>query len=134
MGARLPLIAFNVNLGTDRKEVADQIARCVRERNGGFKNVKAMGVVLEERRQVQVSMNLENYHDTPIYRVLEAIRREAGAMEYPWLVPRSWASFPSRPWWMWPLGTCSWRVSIPSRSWRIVCARGVVKWRWKSIS
>lgn len=77
VGARLPLIAFNVNLGTDRKEVADQIARCVRERNGGFKNVKAMGVVLEERRQVQVSMNLENYHDTPIYRVLEAIRREA---------------------------------------------------------
>lgn len=83
VGARLPLIAFNVNLGTDRKEVADQIARCVRERNGGFKNVKAMGVVLEERRQVQVSMNLENYHDTPIYRVLEAIRREAARYGVP---------------------------------------------------
>lgn len=83
VGARLPLIAFNVNLGTDRKEVADQIARCVRERNGGFKNVKAMGVVLEERRQVQVSMNLENYHDTPIYRVLEAIRRDAARFGVP---------------------------------------------------
>lgn len=83
VGARLPLIAFNVNLGIDRKEVADQIARCVRERNGGFKNVKAMGVVLEERRQVQVSMNLENYHDTPIYRVLEAIRREAARYGVP---------------------------------------------------
>lgn len=77
VGARQPLIAFNVNLGTDRKEIADQIARAVRERNGGFKNVKAMGVVLEERNQVQVSMNLENYRTTPIYRVLETIRREA---------------------------------------------------------
>lgn len=77
VGARMPLIAFNVNLGTDRKDIADYIARCVRERNGGFKNVKAMGVALEERRQVQVSMNLENYIETPIYRVLETIRREA---------------------------------------------------------
>lgn len=83
VGARLPLIAFNVNLGTDRKEVADHIARCVRERSGGFRNVKAMGVVLEERRQVQVSMNLENYLETPIYRVLETIRREAARFGVP---------------------------------------------------
>ncbi|NLM41525.1 MAG: glutamate formimidoyltransferase [Firmicutes bacterium] len=83
VGARLPLIAFNVNLGTDRKEVADHIARCVRERSGGFRNVKAMGVALEERRQVQVSMNLENYLETPIYRVLETIRREAARFGVP---------------------------------------------------
>jgi len=83
VGARMPLIAFNVNLGTDRKEVADHIARCVRERNGGFRNVKAMGVLLEERGQVQVSMNLENYLETPIHRVLETIRREAALFGVP---------------------------------------------------
>ncbi|NLJ73601.1 MAG: glutamate formimidoyltransferase [Firmicutes bacterium] len=77
VGARMPLIAFNVNLGTHKKEIADHIARAVRESSGGFKNVKGMGVVLEERGQVQVSMNLENYPITPIYRVLEMIRQEA---------------------------------------------------------
>ncbi len=77
VGARMPLIAFNVNLGTEKKEIADRIARAVRESNGGFKHVKGMGVVLEERGEVQVSMNLENYLTTPIYRVLETIRREA---------------------------------------------------------
>lgn len=83
VGARMPLVAFNVNLGTDKKEIADEIARNVRERNGGFKNVKGMGVVLEERGQVQVSMNLENYQATPIFRVLEAIRREAARYGVP---------------------------------------------------
>lgn len=77
VGARMPLVAFNVNLATDKIEIANQIARAVRESNGGFKNVKGMGVALEERGQVQVSMNLENYQTTPIYRVLETIRREA---------------------------------------------------------
>lgn len=77
VGARLPLIAFNVNLATNNREIADRIARAVRESSGGFKHVKGMGVVLEERGQVQVSMNLENYLTTPIYRVLETIRREA---------------------------------------------------------
>ncbi len=77
VGARMPLIAFNVNLGTDQKEIADRIARAVRESGGGFKHVKGMGVALEERGEVQVSMNLENYRTTPIYRVLETIRREA---------------------------------------------------------
>lgn len=83
VGARMPLVAFNVNLGTNKKEVADHIARSVRERNGGFKNVKGMGVTLEERGQVQVSMNLENYKTTPIYRVLETIRREAARFGVP---------------------------------------------------
>lgn len=83
VGARMPLVAFNVNLGTSKKEIADAIARSVRERNGGFKNVKGMGVVLEERGEVQVSMNLENYKTTPIYRVLEIIRREAARYGVP---------------------------------------------------
>ncbi|AZR74610.1 glutamate formiminotransferase [Anoxybacter fermentans] len=77
VGARMPLVAFNVNLDTDQKWIADKIARAVRESSGGFKNVKAMGVMLEDRNQVQVSMNLENYVKTPIYRVFETIKREA---------------------------------------------------------
>lgn len=83
VGARMPLVAFNVNLGTDKIEIANHIARAVRESNGGFRNVKSMGVVLEERGQVQVSMNLENYQTTPIYRVLETIRREAARFGVP---------------------------------------------------
>lgn len=83
IGARMPLVAFNVNLGTNKKEIADEIARNVRERNGGFKNVKGMGVALEERGEVQVSMNLENYQATPIFRVLETIRREAARYGVP---------------------------------------------------
>lgn len=77
VGARMPLIAFNINLATDQKWIADKIARAVRESSGGFKNVKGMGLVLTDRNQVQVSMNLENYQKTPIYRVFEAVQREA---------------------------------------------------------
>ncbi|NLJ79986.1 MAG: glutamate formimidoyltransferase [Firmicutes bacterium] len=83
VGARQPLIAFNVNLGTADKKIADRIARAVRGSGGGFKYVKGMGVVLEERNQVQVSMNLENYARTPIHRVLETIRREAARYGVP---------------------------------------------------
>lgn len=77
VGARMPLVAFNVNLDTDKKWIADNIAKAVRESSGGFKNVKAMGVTLEDRNQVQVSMNLENYIKTPIFRVFETVKREA---------------------------------------------------------
>lgn len=77
VGARMPLVAYNVNLNTNQKWIADKIARAVRASGGGFKNVKAMGVMLEERDQVQVSMNLENYIKTPIFRVFETIKREA---------------------------------------------------------
>lgn len=77
IGARMPLIAFNVNLATDRLDVAKQIAAAVRYSSGGFRFVKAMGVALSERGIVQVSMNLTDYRQTPIFRVFEAIRREA---------------------------------------------------------
>lgn len=77
IGARDPLIAFNVNLGTNNLEIAQAIARVVRESNGGFRGVKAIGVALTELGVVQVSMNLTDYRNTPIHRVLEAIRLEA---------------------------------------------------------
>ncbi|NLY31899.1 MAG: glutamate formimidoyltransferase [Firmicutes bacterium] len=77
VGARMPLIAFNVNLGTDNIDIANQIARNVRHASGGLKAVKAMGVKLEARGIVQVSMNMVNYKETPLYRVVELIRAEA---------------------------------------------------------
>lgn len=83
VGARMPLIAFNVNLGTADQSIAHRIATAVRASSGGFHNVKAMGVFLEDRQQVQVSMNLENYKRTPIFRVLETIRREAARYGVP---------------------------------------------------
>ncbi len=77
VGARMPLVAFNVNLGTDNLEIANKIARNVRHASGGLKAVKAMGVNLEARGIVQVSMNMVNYKETPLYRVFELIRTEA---------------------------------------------------------
>ena len=77
MGARMPLIAYNINLATDRLDVAKKIAAAVRFSSGGFRYVKAMGVALDDRRIVQVSMNLTNYEKTPVLRVFEAVRREA---------------------------------------------------------
>jgi len=77
IGARMPLIAYNINLNTDRLEVAKKIAAAVRFSSGGFRFVKAMGVTLADRNIVQVSMNLTNYEKTPILRVFEAVQREA---------------------------------------------------------
>ena len=76
-GVRFPLIAFNVNLRTADLSVAERIAKAVRYINGGYRHVRAMGVALEDRGLVQVSMNLTNYTWTPIPRVLETIRAEA---------------------------------------------------------
>lgn len=77
VGARMPLIAFNVNLATDRLEIARNIAAAVRHSSGGFRFVKALGIALADRGMVQVSMNLTNYEKTPIFRVFDAVRREA---------------------------------------------------------
>ena len=77
IGARMPLIAFNINLATDRLDVAKSIAAAVRHSSGGFRFVKAMGVTLADRGIVQVSMNLTNYEKTPIFRVFDAVKREA---------------------------------------------------------
>ena len=77
IGARMPLIAYNINLATDRLDVAKRIAAAIRHSSGGFRFVKAMGVRLEERGLVQVSINLTNYEQTPIFRVFEVVKREA---------------------------------------------------------
>jgi glutamate formiminotransferase / 5-formyltetrahydrofolate cyclo-ligase len=77
IGARMPLIAYNINLATDRLDVAKKIAAAIRQSSGGFRFVKAMGVTLQDRKIVQVSMNLTNYEKTPMYRVFEVVKREA---------------------------------------------------------
>jgi glutamate formiminotransferase len=77
IGARMPLIAYNINLDTDRLEVAKKIAAAIRHSSGGFRYVKAMGVKVDDRNLAQVSMNLTNYQKTPIFRVFEMVKREA---------------------------------------------------------
>lgn len=80
VGARKPLIAFNVNLQTDDVAVARGIAQAIRESSGGLPAVQAMGVLLEnpgERRYAQVSMNLVDWERTGIARVVREIRRMA---------------------------------------------------------
>jgi glutamate formiminotransferase len=77
IGARMPLIAYNINLATDRLDVAKKIAAAIRQSSGGFRYVKAAGFKLDDRGIVQVSMNLTNYEKTPIFRVFEAVKREA---------------------------------------------------------
>jgi glutamate formiminotransferase / formiminotetrahydrofolate cyclodeaminase len=75
IGARQPLIAYNVYLTTDDVSIAQRIARAIRHSSGGLRYVKGMGLLVEGR--AQVSMNLTNYRQTPIARVVEMIRREA---------------------------------------------------------
>jgi glutamate formiminotransferase len=71
------LIAYNVNLNTDRLDVARKIATAIRHSSGGLRYVKAMAVMLEDRRIAQVSINLTNYQKTPIHRVFDMVAREA---------------------------------------------------------
>jgi glutamate formiminotransferase len=77
VGARAPLIAYNINLGTQDVGVADRIAKAIRHLGGGFRYVKAMGVELADRGQVQVSINMTNFRKTPLHRVFECVRSEA---------------------------------------------------------
>lgn len=77
VGARVPLVAFNVNLGTDNVDIASSIAKAVRHIGGGLRYVKAMGVKLEDRNIAQVSMNLVNYEKTAVYRAYEMVKMEA---------------------------------------------------------
>ena len=77
IGARMPLIAYNINLATDRLDVAKKIAAAIRQSSGGFRYVKAAGFALRDRGIVQVSMNLTNYEKTPIFRVFDTVKREA---------------------------------------------------------
>jgi glutamate formiminotransferase len=76
-GARRPLIAFNINLSTSDVEIAKKIAKIIRDSSGGLKSVKSIGIMLHERNTAQVSINMTNYLDTPLYRVLELVKIEA---------------------------------------------------------
>lgn len=77
VGARLPLVAFNINLATDNVEVASKIARAIRHSSGGFRYIKAGPAEIKERGIVQVTMNITNYKKTSIYRVFETVKMEA---------------------------------------------------------
>lgn len=77
VGARMPLVAFNINLSTSDVSIASKIAKIIRRSSGGFDCVKALGVMLEERNIAQVSINMTNFHKTPLYRVLELVKAEA---------------------------------------------------------
>lgn len=77
IGARFPLIAYNVNLGTDNIEIANAIARKIRHINGGLRYAKAVGVMLTERNIAQVSINLVQYEKTAIYTAQEMVKMEA---------------------------------------------------------
>ncbi len=77
VGARMPLVAFNVNLDTPNLQIAKDIAARVRHSSGGYAFIKALGVMLEERHIAQVSMNLTDYTHTAVYRAYEAVKMEA---------------------------------------------------------
>jgi len=77
VGARPPLVAYNVNLATSDIEIGNRIARAVRHLSGGLRYVKALAFELKDRGIVQVSMNMVNYEGTPLFRAFEMIKREA---------------------------------------------------------
>jgi glutamate formiminotransferase len=78
VGARRPLIAFNVNL-RGSLEAAREVAARVRERDGGFPGVRALGLDLPTAGLVQVSMNVEDYEAVALHEILDRIRQEAAA-------------------------------------------------------
>ncbi|MFW5873079.1 MAG: glutamate formimidoyltransferase [Bacillota bacterium] len=77
VGARMPLVAFNINLDTDNKEVADKIARKIRHSGGGLRYCKAIGIDLKDKGIAQVSMNMTNFKGTSLYQVMEMVKFEA---------------------------------------------------------
>jgi len=79
VGARRPLIAFNVNLETDDVEVARSIAAVVREKGGGFPGVRALGLALSSVGRAQVSMNVEDYEAAALHEIVERVGKEAQA-------------------------------------------------------
>ncbi|OPY07851.1 MAG: hypothetical protein A4E66_01966 [Syntrophus sp. PtaB.Bin001] len=80
VGARIPLVAFNVVLNCSDLKTAQEIARCIRQSSGGLRHVKAIGVPLESRQVVQVSMNLTDYRETSMCRVFDEIKARAESL------------------------------------------------------
>jgi glutamate formiminotransferase len=79
VGARAPLIAFNVDLEGDDLAAAREVARAVRERDGGFAGVRALGLRLPQAGHLQVSLNVEDWRASPLHEVVAAVQREATA-------------------------------------------------------
>ncbi len=77
IGARMPLVAYNINLGTNNLDIAKKIAKVVRAKTGGFTYCKAIGIEIKERDIVQVSMNMVDYTKTSLFRVFDTVEREA---------------------------------------------------------
>ncbi|MFW5873516.1 MAG: glutamate formimidoyltransferase [Bacillota bacterium] len=77
VGARMPLVAFNINLDTDDLDIANKIARKIRHSNGGLRYCKAIGIDMQERGIVQVSMNMTDYTRTALYQTFEMVKFEA---------------------------------------------------------
>ena len=77
VGARQFLVAYNINLGTSDVKIAKKIANCIREAKGGYKYVRALGVMIEDRNVAQVTINMVDYTGTPLFRVFETVKSEA---------------------------------------------------------
>lgn len=77
VGARMPLVAYNIDLDTTNVDIANKIAKCIRHSSGGFRYIKAGGVEVAERGITQVTMNITDYTKTSVYRVFETVKMEA---------------------------------------------------------
>lgn len=77
VGARMPLVAYNINLATNNLDIAKKIAKAIRAKTGGFTYCKALGIEIKERDIVQVSINMVDFTKTPLFRVFDAVEREA---------------------------------------------------------
>ncbi|MFW5913583.1 MAG: glutamate formimidoyltransferase [Bacillota bacterium] len=77
VGARMPLIAYNIDIPTESETIAKKLSQAIRGSSGGFKFIQAGPAFLQERGHVQVTMNILNYKKNPIYRVLETVKMEA---------------------------------------------------------
>lgn len=77
IGARLPLVAFNIDLDTKDEKVASHIAKAIRQSSGGFQHIQAGPASLLDKGFVQVTMNILDYKKNPIYRILETVKMEA---------------------------------------------------------
>jgi glutamate formiminotransferase len=77
IGARIPLVAYNIDLATKDEKVADKLSQAIRQSSGGFQHIQAGPAFLEARGHVQVTMNILNYKKNPVYRIWETIKMEA---------------------------------------------------------
>lgn len=77
VGARMPLVAFNINLDTNDISIAKKIAKIIRASGGGYTHTKALGIEITERNIVQVSMNMVDYTKSSLFRVFDTVEREA---------------------------------------------------------